>query len=42
MHNWQINAQGSLIYIMHRESDDIGLEIPHVKTNLINTTCNMW
>ena len=47
MHNWQIIAQRSLIYIMHGESikipnqnqhKDIGLGIPHVETNLIDTT----
>ena len=47
MHNRQINAQGSLIYIMHGESikipnrnqhKDIGLGIPHVETNLIDAT----
>jgi len=42
MHNRQINAQRSLIYIMYGESiqisngdqhDDISLGIPHVETN---------
>ena len=50
MHDWQINAQRSLIDIMHEkhintkvnQHDDIGLEIPHVETNLISTTCNRW
>jgi hypothetical protein len=49
MHNSQINAQGNLNYIMHGKSiqipnwkqhDDISLGIPHVETNLIDTTWN--
>ena len=24
------------------QHDDIGLEIPHMETNLISTTCNKW
>ena len=29
-------------YKKWNQHDDIGLEIPHVETNLISTTCNRW
>ena len=29
-------------YQKKNQHDDIGLEIPHVETNLISTTCNRW
>ena len=36
------NAWRKHINIKMKSTDDIGLEIPHVETNLISTTCNRW
>ena len=47
--DWSLDAHKIMHSILSLKSgvtenqhDDIGLEIPHVETNLISTTCNRW